>query len=799
MFKNMKISAKLIVLFLVVGLVPMSIALYVAYSSSSKALSASAFNQMVSIREGKKSEITNYFETIEQQVITMAADSQTVAAAKEFASTFGELEATDTELAGFKNTVDRYYTSDYAGTLNGKTDENVNVGSLAPTSEAGIIAQYHYMANNRAALGSKNSLEKANDGSAYSEAHGKYHPAFNTFLENFGFYDVFLVDAKSGDVVYSVFKEVDYATNLRNGAHSNSGLGDAFKSGLSLRSGTAILNDFAPYVPSYTAPASFISSPVFDGSELVGVLVFQMPIDKINSVMTSNQKWADVGLGASGETYIVDSDSKLINDSRFLIEDKAGYMAALKDSGASAKTIGTIEKLNSSVGLHEIDSIASNNALRGQTGAEIIRDYRDVPVLSAYSPVEILGLKWGILAEIDEAEAFASLSALKKVVAVLFIVIGAIVCLVGLGVARMISKPIIALKDTMAEIEETGNLTLSVEVTSQDETGQMGTTFNKMITKFHDIIGDIHTSGEHLASASEELSASAVQIASGTKEQSSRAAQVSTASQEMTATIVEISQNISGAADAANSANDVATTGGNIVDQTISSMNGISETAKESSEIISTLGGKSQEIGNIINVIDDIADQTNLLALNAAIEAARAGEQGRGFAVVADEVRKLAEKTMTATKEIGSMIKGMQSETGKAITSMENEVEVVESGVQLASEAGESLTGILEKVDVVKNMIHQVSTAVEEQSAATEQISSDIESVSAVVTQTSASAQEVASASHEIAELAAGLKSKVEMFTVSGNRDARTSDTTHHNDEGHNQLDHSDGSHLRAV
>jgi methyl-accepting chemotaxis protein len=140
-------------------------------------------------------------------------------------------------------------------------------------------------------------------------------------------------------------------------------------------------------------------------------------------------------------------------------------------------------------------------------------------------------------------------------------------------------------------------------------------------------------------------------------------------------------------------------------------MEGISATAKESSRIIETLGGRSQEIGNIINVIDDIADQTNLLALNAAIEAARAGEQGRGFAVVADEVRKLAEKTMKATKEIGGMIKAMQDETKKAIASMQNEVAAVTSGVKLAQEAGGALKEIVARVDVVTSMVHQVTTA----------------------------------------------------------------------------------------
>ena len=188
-------------------------------------------------------------------------------------------------------------------------------------------------------------------------------------MEKFGFYDIFLVDAASGDVVYSVFKEIDYATNLKNGAHSDSGLGEAFKSALLLQRGRASLNDFARYIPSYMAPASFMSSPIFDGKKLAGVLIFQMPIDKINTVMTSNHRWTDVGLGASGETYLINSDHKLLNDSRFLIEDKAGYLSALKDGGTSSEILSAIDHYNSSAGLQEVKTDSSIRALKGESGA----------------------------------------------------------------------------------------------------------------------------------------------------------------------------------------------------------------------------------------------------------------------------------------------------------------------------------------------------------------------------------------------------------------------------------------------
>lgn len=323
-----------------------------------------------------------------------------------------------------------------------------------------------------------------------------------------------------------------------------------------------------------------------------------------------------------------------------------------------------------------------------------------------------------------------------------------------------------SLKDKMAAIESSGDLTVKIDAESNDENGQMAATFNRMMDRFHGGVREIHASVDCLASSSGELSMAATRIADGSNTQSTRAAQVSTASQEMSSTIAEITKSVSYASEAAKAASEVAENGGRIVVRTIDSMNGISRTAKESSSFISVLGGRSREIGSIITVIDEIADQTNLLALNAAIEAARAGEQGRGFAVVADEVRRLAEKTMKATKEIDAMIKSMQEETGKAIDSMENEVSAVDAGARLAEEAGASLNEIVSRVEVVTSMIESVMVAIQQQHSATEQISSDMEGVSVVVGETSRDAGQIAGASREIATLASNLKKTVDIFKV---------------------------------
>ncbi len=770
MFSSMSLRKKLIILFLLVGIIPMVISLFVGYRSSAKTMSDQSFAQLVSIRESKKSEIENYFTTIENQVITLSESPTTVDAMKAFRPAFHEinkdLHLTKKGLDEYRAGVRKYYMREYQSMLGKKSTSIIDAEGLVPKDMNSIILQYTYMTNNENPLGGKDAMYDASDGSRYSDLHAKYHPAFRSFLQKFGFYDIFLIDT-TGQVVYSVFKEVDYATNVKSGPYSSSGLGDAFRQAvIAKEKDSSSLTPFKPYVPSYTAPASFISSPIYDGSQFIGVLVFQMPVDKINEIMTSNERWAEIGLGASGETYLVDQNNKIVNNSRFLIDDHDGYLKALKNAGVSEKILNSIDKLGSSIGLQDVKSESATRALRGQDGVHIINDYRNVPVLSAYTPLNVLGLRWGLLAEIDEEEAFAALSTLKRTTVILLIVIGIIIIVIGTIVSSRISGPIRTLMLTMSRVGQTGNLALRVDVKSEDEIGQMGTAFNAMLSRFHEVVRGIHTTADHLASSSEELSASATQIASGTETQSDKASHVATASQEMNATIVEVAKNVSGVADTARLANEAAVKGSEVVTLTIESMNGIAATARESNADIATLGSRSKDIGNIIKVIDDIADQTNLLALNAAIEAQRAGESGKGFAVVAEEVRKLAERTTNATKEIGIMIKAMQVETGKAISTMDKEVEIVQQGVSLAEEAGAALMEIAGQVDTVSNVIVQIATASEEQSVTADQISGDIESVAIITRETSEGVHQIVQASQNLAELSVSLQTAVAMFKV---------------------------------
>ncbi|MEI6205950.1 MAG: methyl-accepting chemotaxis protein [Desulfuromonadales bacterium] len=309
-----------------------------------------------------------------------------------------------------------------------------------------------------------------------------------------------------------------------------------------------------------------------------------------------------------------------------------------------------------------------------------------------------------------------------------------------------------------------GDLTKLINVTSNDEFGQLADEINSLVEKIRKIITQIARTSELVSSSATELQSNAEQIATGAEEVSAQAETVATAGEEMSATSGDIAQNCQMASEGSQQASIAAVSGAEVVNESISVMNSIAERVKSSARAVESLGSRSDQIGEIVGTIEDIADQTNLLALNAAIEAARAGEQGRGFAVVADEVRALAERTTRATREIGEMIKAIQHETKSAVIAMEEGVSEVAKGSEKAADSGKALEQILQQINDVNSQIHQVATAAEEQTATTSEISSNMLQITEVVAQTSRGAHQSATAARQLSALADDLRRIVSQF-----------------------------------
>jgi methyl-accepting chemotaxis protein len=355
----------------------------------------------------------------------------------------------------------------------------------------------------------------------------------------------------------------------------------------------------------------------------------------------------------------------------------------------------------------------------------------------------------------------------------LVLIISAAVCLIAAIISIIISilmkSIIIAPINRTVEVIEgvaQGDLTRRIDVISKDEIGALAEHFNHLVEKLHNAIMQVAGSSNEVSSAASMLDNATEHMATGVEEAAMQVNSVAAASEEMSKTTSEIAHNCVVAAKSSEKANSSASSGEKIIQETIEVMNRINNRVKETSDIIKNLGVRSDQIGEIVGLINDVADQTNLLALNAAIEAARAGEHGRGFAVVADEVRKLAERTSDATKEIRETIQSMQSETKKAVVSMEDGVNDVGQGTVEAAKSGEALKDILHQISKVTSEINQIAVASEEETATTNEIASSIQQISQVMQETSRRIQGNAEASAKLANLSKTLQKMVGQFKI---------------------------------
>lgn len=706
---NMKISKKLPIIMIALTIISSSVTGVISGKRASDQLISSTQEKLVALSESRKAALEQYLASIEQDLSTLATSDYVKEAVISFGKGWNDLGSNQTKK------LQDLYISD---------------------------------SSNPHPIGSKDKLDYAEDGSLYSFYHKEYHPWFRHYLHSKGYYDIFLLDIK-GNLIYSVFKELDYATNVNNGKYKDSDLGNAFRAAVNMEEGQQAFFDFKPYAPSHGAAASFISQPIIgDSGNYLGALVFQMPVERINNVMGNI-----AGLGETGETVLVGQDFLMRNDS---VRSEEPTLLQTKFEGNAVKS-----------------------ALKGDSGIINDTSYTGENILSAYSPISFKGVNYALIAKIEENETIAPIKAMQFSAVLATLIITAILSVVAIFVSQGISRPISNIVRAMNKAadgdvdfetpglkrkDEIGDMAVVVDIFKQksiereqmlkeqenmkmkaeeERKKQMLDLADSFENRMKGIIEHVSSSSSQLSSTAKSMTdlvsqsnALVLSSSSGAEQASSNVQTVAAASEEMSSTVKEISSQV-------HKSNEK-------VSMSVDKVNNADMKAKGFAE-------SAQKVKDVVALIANISEQINLLALNATIESARAGEAGKGFAVVAGEVKNLAGQTDKSISEIESVISEMNIAADDIVVSLE---------------------GIKSSVDEISGTSSNIAAAVEEQSATTNEIAHNMQSAAQGTqniaqnlyelrdgsAQSENAAQQVLSAAQELSNQSNSLQQEISTF-----------------------------------
>ncbi|MFY0679579.1 MAG: methyl-accepting chemotaxis protein [Thalassovita sp.] len=501
----------------------------------------------------------------------------------------------------------------------------------------GLALQSLYVATNPHPIGEKHLLDSASDGGPYAQAHAKYHPELRGFLDRYSLYDVFLIEPQSGNIIYSVFKEMDFGTSLLSGPYSQSAFGLATKDMIDSNGSTGYtLVDFEPYAPSYDAQAAFALNPIMKDGKLIGIFAIQFPLDFADKILHSSADGSE-----TIDAYLVGEDHRLRSSSRF------GENLSVGVSLGYGEMVTHIEE--NKTGKFEGDNHLGNE------------------VFAAWKPIKIDGLDWRLVSEIGRDEAMALADAARG--QAIQIIGGVALALIVLGIflSRWLIAPV---RKLGSELQEQADVAVAMLL----ETGEQA-----------------RVSSETMAAAADETNRQTGEIQSSSRQTSSDVSDVATAMDDLS---VSIQQVVRGVRDTSNLVGDASTR------------------TEKASELLSELEVAANRITGIVTLIEDIAKQTDLLSLNAAIEASRAGAAGQGFAVVAAEIRKLADRTTLSTEEISEEVRNVfetverNSEAVRSVSELIGQMnEQAQTISESAEQQGQVTSGISERMNMTAQRV----------------------------------------------------------------------------------------------
>jgi methyl-accepting chemotaxis protein len=787
-------------------------------------------NQLNSLRDTKRQQVSDEVNTRVRALQSLAAQRSTVEAMRALKSAFtNAAKEKGVDVATGQAEMSKYaqdqFTPEFAKrNASAVPDLSKFISALDPN---GVALQSEYIVSNPNPLGQKERLLRAEAASNYNQAHAQYHPSFERAQKLGEFYDIFLIDTETDTIIYTVFKELDFGTSLSSGIAAGTKLAEAYGKVKQAANRDAVyLSDFAPYLPSYNDQAAFAAAPVFDGDRQVGVIAIQYPIDKITEVMSSGKAWEKIGLGKTGDVFMVGPDKLMRTNARYVIENKTAFADQLAGK-LSTDARAALLKKETSIGLVRIDSDATRPALAGQDGFVQFDDYRGINSYAAYGPVQVQGLNWVMVAKIDSAEANAPINNLNQQSLLRALLIGlGVVVVAGVAVSLYLRKflqPIQTLSETVQKVAR-GETTARSQLIEQDEIGELGRALdgllddriaalekagkenetlnnsvidllqavfqlsNKDLTArapvTEDIIGtvassinqfsdetgktlrDVQRIAQRVAETSESVRVQSVMVEETARAERNALDAMSDNLSQATAQLAQVAQLSDQSNQAAGVAADATNNALVAVQGTLEGMNHLRESISDMEKRFKRLGERSQEISTAVQLINAISERTHVLALNASMQAATAGEAGRGFAVVAEEVQRLSDSSRQSTSTIAQLVVNIQSETNETLYTVNRLIGDVVRQSELAQRAGVQMNQTQETTLQLVDLVRQIAKFSEQQTKLATDLQQSVLDINAGTEQTSVAIAAQTASTQALAESSRELTATVGQFKL---------------------------------